>query len=264
VRYGGNTSCVEVRSGDDIIILDAGTGLRMLGAALLEEFDNQPLNLTLLVTHTHWDHIQGLPFFAPIYNPRCRLRILGAPGARESLVSALTGQMESTYFPVPFAKVPGNIEIEEVKDFNFNIGLVQVRAQRSNHPGLCFGYRLLSPDSLIVFFPDSEPRAGDGDREMVEFIRDADVLILDAQYDVAEYKTHVGWGHGRLDYTVELALKAGVRHLCLFHHDPDHDDKKLDGFVKHARRMVAKAKSKMKVDAAREGMTIELPEKSRR
>ena len=264
VRYGGNTSCVEVRSGDDIIILDAGTGLRALGAALLEEFDNQPLNLTLLVTHTHWDHIQGLPFFAPIYNPRCRLRIVGAPGARESLVSALTGQMESTYFPVPFAKVPGNIEIEEVKDFNFNIGLVQVRAQRSNHPGLCFGYRLFSPDSLIVFFPDSEPRAGDEDREMVEFIRDADVLILDAQYDAAEYKTHVGWGHGRLDYTVELALKAGVRHLCLFHHDPDHDDKKIDGFVKHARRIVAKAKSKMKVDAAREGMTIELPEKSGR
>jgi phosphoribosyl 1,2-cyclic phosphodiesterase len=262
VRYGGNTSCVEVRSGDDIIILDAGTGLRALGGALLAEFDNQPLNLTLLVTHTHWDHIQGLPFFAPIYNPRCRLRIVGAPGARESLVSALTGQMESTYFPVPFAKVPGNIEIEEVTDFNFNIGLVQVRAQRSNHPGLCFGYRLFSPDSLIVFFPDSEPRAGDGDREMVEFIRDADVLILDAQYDANEYKTHVGWGHGRLDDTVELALKAGVRHLCLFHHDPDHDDKKIDGFVKHACRVVAKAKSKMKVDAAREGMTIELPEKS--
>ncbi len=264
VRYGGNTSCVEVRSGDDIIILDAGTGLRMLGSALLEEFDNQPLNLTLLVTHTHWDHIQGLPFFAPIYNPRCRLRILGAPGARESLVSALTGQMESTYFPVPFAKVPGNIEIEEVKDFNFNIGLVQVRAQRSNNPGLCFGYRLFSPDSLIVFFPDSEPRPDDGDSEMIEFIRDADVLILDAQYDAAEYKTHVGWGHGRLDYTVELALKAGVRHLCLFHHDPDHDDKKLDSFVKHARRIVAKTKSKMKVDAAREGMVIELPEKSGR
>ena len=155
VRYGGNTSCVEVRSGDDIIILDAGTGLRALGSALLAEFKNRPLDLTLLLTHTHWDHIQGLPFFAPIYNPRCRLRILGAHGARESLVNALTGQMESTYFPVPFAKAPGNIEIEEVKDFNFNIGPVQVRAQRSNHPGLCFGYRLFSPDSLIVFFPDS-------------------------------------------------------------------------------------------------------------
>ena len=134
VRYGGNTSCVEVRSGDDIIILDAGTGLRALGSSLLAEFKDQPLNLTLLVTHTHWDHIQGLPFFAPIYNPRCRLRILGAPGARDSLINALTGQMESTYFPVPFAKVPGNIEIEEVTDFNFNIGPVQVRAQRSNHP----------------------------------------------------------------------------------------------------------------------------------
>jgi len=261
VRYGGNTSCVEVRSGDDIIILDAGTGLRALGSSLLAEFKDQPLNLTLLVTHTHWDHIQGLPFFAPIYNPRCRLRILGAPGARDSLINALTGQMESTYFPVPFAKVPGNIEIEEVTDFNFNIGPVQVRAQRSNHPGLCFGYRLFSPDSLIVFFPDSEPRAGDGDKEMIEFIRDADVLILDSQYDDTEYKTHVGWGHGRLDDTVALALKAGVRHLCLFHHDPDHDDKKLDAFADHARQLVAKANSKMKVDAAREGMTIELPEK---
>jgi phosphoribosyl 1,2-cyclic phosphodiesterase len=261
VGYGGNTSCVEVRCDDDIIILDAGTGLRTLGSALLAEFKNQPLNLTLLVSHTHWDHIQGLPFFAPIYNPRCRLRILGAPGTREGLVSALTGQMESPYFPVPFAKVPGNIEIEEVSDFNFNIGPVQVRAQRSNHPGLCFGYRLFSPDGLIVFFPDAESRAGGEDREMIEFVRDADVLILDSQYDAAEYKTHVGWGHGCLDDTVALALKAGVRHLCLFHHDPGHDDKKLESFVRRARRLVAKAKSKMKVDAAREGMTIELPEK---
>jgi phosphoribosyl 1,2-cyclic phosphodiesterase len=263
VRYGGNTSCVEVRNGDDIIILDAGTGLRALGGALLAEFKNQPLNLTLLLTHTHWDHIQGLPFFAPIYNPRCRLRIVGAHGSRESLVNALTGQMESTYFPVPFAKVPGNIEIEEVTDFNFSIGPVQVRALRSNHPGLCFGYRLFSPDSLIVFFPDSEPRADGEDGEMVEFIRDADVLILDSQYDAAEYKTHVGWGHGCLDDSVEVALKAGVCRLFLFHHDPSHDDKRLDAFVKRARQLVAKRKSKMKVDAAREGMTIDLPEKIR-
>ena len=262
VRYGGNTSCVEVRHGDDIIILDAGTGLRALGGALLAEFKDQPLNLTLLVTHTHWDHIQGLPFFAPIYNPRCRLRILGAPGTREGLISALTGQMESTYFPVPFAKVPGNIQIEEVQDLNFNIGPVQVRAQRSHHPGLCFGYRLFSPDSLIVFFPDSEPRAGDGDREMVEFIRDADVLILDAQYDAAEYQSHLGWGHGCLDDAVALALNAGVRRLCLFHHDPDHDDRKIDAFVKRARQLAAKGKSKLKVDAAREGMTIRFRGKS--
>ena len=256
VRYGGNTSCVEVRSGEDIIILDAGTGLRALGSSLLAEFKNQPLNLTLLLTHTHWDHIQGLPFFAPIYNPRCRLRILGAKGARERLVSALTGQMESTYFPVPFSKVPGNIEIEEVTDFNFNIGPMQVRALRSHHPGLCFGYRLFSPDSLIVFFPDSEPRPGGENREMIDFIHDADVLILDAQYDAAEYKHHIGWGHGCVDDAVALALAAKVGRLCLFHHDPDHNDKKLDDLVRHGRRLVAQKKSKMKLDAAREGMEI--------
>jgi phosphoribosyl 1,2-cyclic phosphodiesterase len=259
VRYGGNTSCVEVRCGDEIIILDAGTGLRALGQSLLKEFKNRPLNLTLLLTHTHWDHIQGLPFFGPIYNPRCRLRILGCEGARTGLVHALTGQMESTYFPVPFEKLPSNIEIEELTDFNFDIGPILVRAQRANHPGVCVGYRLFSPDGLICFFPDTEPRAGGADRGMIEFIRDADVLILDSQYDSAEYKKHTGWGHGCVDDSVALALQAGVKQLCLFHHDPDHDDKRVDEFVKHARKLVAKRKAKLKVDAAREGMVIQLP-----
>ncbi|HTX21818.1 MAG TPA: MBL fold metallo-hydrolase [Candidatus Aquilonibacter sp.] len=262
VRYGGNTSCIEVRNGDEIIILDAGTGLRPLGLALLEEFKGRPLNLTLLITHTHWDHIQGLPFFAPIYNPRCRLRILGCQGSREGLLNALTGQMESTYFPVPFSKLPGNIEIEELENFNFDIGPVLVRAQRANHPGVCVGYRLFSPDGIVTYFPDTEPRPGGDDREMIEFIRDADVLILDSQYDRAEYRAHTGWGHGCVDDSVALALKAGVKKLCLFHHDPAHDDKQIDSFLKHARRLAAEQKAKLKVDAAREGMTIRLGGKS--
>src|SRR5208282_1876048 len=103
----------------------------------------------------------------------------------KGLVNALTGQMESTYFPVPFNKLPSNIEIEELKDFNFNIGPVCVRAMRANHPGLCVGYRLFSPDSLIAFFPDAEPRTGGKDRDMIEFLRDVDLLILDSQYDCA-------------------------------------------------------------------------------
>jgi phosphoribosyl 1,2-cyclic phosphodiesterase len=259
VRYGGNTSCVEVRAGGEIILLDAGTGLRALGRSLLSEFKDRPLNLTMLLTHTHWDHIQGLPFFGPIYNSRCRLRILGCEGTRKGLVNALTGQMESTYFPVPFNKLPSNIEIEELKDFNFNIGPVCVRAMRANHPGLCVGYRLFSPDSLIAFFPDTEPRTGGKDREMIEFLRDVDLLILDSQYDSAEYQQHLGWGHGCVDDSVALALQAGVKQLSLFHHDPDHDDKRIDGLVKHARRLVAKQKGKLRVDAAREGMTIKLP-----
>ena len=262
VRYGGNTSCIEVRVGGEIILLDAGTGLRALGRSLLSEFKDQPLNLTMLLTHTHWDHIQGLPFFWPIYNSRCRLRILGCEGTRKGLVNALTGQMESTYFPVPFNKLPSNIEIEELKDFNFNIGPVCVRAMRANHPGLCVGYRLFSPNSLIAFFPDTEPRTDGKDRDMIEFLRDVDLLILDSQYDSAEYQQHLGWGHGCVDDSVALALQAGVKQLSLFHHDPDHDDKWIDGLVKHARRLVAKQRAKLRVDAAREGMTIDLPLKS--
>jgi len=256
--YGGNTSCVEVRCGDEIIILDAGTGLRALGTALMNEFKNHPLNLTLLLTHTHWDHIHGLPFFAPIYNPKCRLRILGAVGARKGLAEALTGQMESTYFPVPFSKVPGNIEVEEFKELNFDIGPVLVRAQRANHPGLCVGYRLFTPDGLVCFFPDTEPRTGGEDREMIDFVRDADLLILDSQYDVDEYKTHVGWGHGCVDDSVALALQANARHLCLFHHDPDHNDERIDRLIKRGRQLVRKKRAKLKVDAAREGMTVQL------
>jgi phosphoribosyl 1,2-cyclic phosphodiesterase len=262
VRYGGNTTCVEVRCDGDIIILDAGTGLRQLGRSLLEEFKHGPLNLTLLLSHTHWDHIQGLPFFAPIYESRCRLRILGCEGARKSLVAALTGQMESTYFPVPFSRLPSNIEIEELVEFNFGIGHVLVRAHRANHPGVTVGYRLFSPDGIVCFFPDTEPRPGGDDREMLDFVRDADVLILDSQYDRTEYKKHTGWGHGCVDDSVALALKAGVKKLILFHHDPDHDDRTIDTFVKHARALVKKKHGRLKVEAACEGTTIQLGGKS--
>jgi phosphoribosyl 1,2-cyclic phosphodiesterase len=241
--------------------LDAGTGLRKLGQSLLKEFKNQPLNLTLLLSHTHWDHIQGIPFFAPIYESRCRLRVLGCEGARKGLVAALTGQMESTYFPVPFSKLPSNIEIEELRDLSFDVGGTLVRAQRANHPGVTVGYRLFSPEGIVCFFPDVEPRAGGNDQEMINFVRDADVLILDSQYDRNEYQKHNGWGHGCVDESVTLALKANVKRLLLFHHDPDHNDKKIDSLVKSARLLVAKSKGKLKVDAAREGMAIRLASK---
>ena len=258
VRFGGNTSCVEIRSGNQIIILDAGTGLRALGQSLLSEFKNQSLNLTLLLTHTHWDHIQGLPFFGPIYHSRCRLRILGCEGARKGLVSVLTGQMESTYFPVPFDKLPSNIEIDELKKFDFKIGSVQVRAQRAHHPGLCVGYRLFTPRGSVAYFPDCEPQPGGEDQEMIKFLDHADVLILDSQYDAVEYERHAGWGHGCVDDSVALALAAKVKRLCLFHHDPERSDKQLDALLQHARRLVAQRRARLKVDAAREGMTIRL------
>lgn len=258
VHYGGNTSCVEVRVGDEIILLDAGTGLRPLGSALLNEFNGQPLNLTMLLTHTHWDHIQGLPFFAPIYNSHCRMKILGCEGARKGLSSMLTGQMESTYFPVSFDRLPSNIEIEELNSLDFNVGSIRVKAQLANHPGVCVGYRLFTPHGSIAYFPDTEPREGGVDREMANFLRGADVLILDSQYDVEGYKKHAGWGHGCVDSSVALALEAGVKRLFLFHHDPDRTDKELDTLLKHARKLAAKESRELQVDAAREGETIEL------
>jgi len=259
VRYGGNTTCVEVRRGNDLIILDAGTGLRRLGQSLLaNKADNRRLNLNLLITHTHWDHIQGLPFFAPLYEPRRRLRIFGYEGARTSLVAALTGQMESTYFPVPFSRLPSNVEIQELETYDFALGKFQIQAHRANHPGVCVGYRLTTPEGRIVFFPDTEPQPAGPDPELLEFIRGTDVLILDSQYDSAEYRRHTGWGHGCVADSVCLAVLANVKRLVLFHHDPDHDDRKLDALVRQARAQALKAGSKLAVEVAAEGRVIKL------
>jgi phosphoribosyl 1,2-cyclic phosphodiesterase/ActR/RegA family two-component response regulator len=281
VRYGGNTTCVEVRAHNEIIILDGGTGLRPLGRELLAEFKDQPLDLTLLLSHTHWDHIQGLPFFTPIYQPRCQLRILGFEGARRGLVNVLTGQMESPYFPVPFGELPGNIEVDELKDLEFPVGNLRVQAWFANHPGICVGYRINTSDGAIVFFPDNEPHCrydADGaahptrkdasleyarsqEAKMIEFIRGADVVILDAQYDRTEYERHVGWGHGCVDDVVTLAIKAEVKQLFLFHHDPDHDDAKLDQMLAQARQIVARQQSPLRVESATEGRVVELAAK---
>lgn len=278
IQYGGNTSCVEVRADGQIIILDAGTGLRLLGRQLMSEFDNRPLDLTLLLTHTHWDHIQGLPFFLPVYKQQNHLRILGYEGARHGLDNVLTSQMESPFFPIGLREVPANVRIEELKDMSFKVGDVRVEATFANHPGICVGYRLFTSSGSIAFFPDNEPQHGHHppmntpqdlgamaiqyaqgeDRKMVEFLRGTDVLIMDSQYDSDEYQLHIGWGHGCLDDVVGLALQAEVKRLFLFHHDPLHDDAKINHMVAHARKLVKARKGSLEVHAAQEGATVEL------
>jgi phosphoribosyl 1,2-cyclic phosphodiesterase/CheY-like chemotaxis protein len=277
VFYGGNTSCVEIRAEGQIIILDAGTGLRLLGRQLMAEFDDRALDLTLLLTHTHWDHIQGLPFFLPVYKPRNHLLILGYEGARHGLDNVLTSQMESPFFPIGLREVPANVRIEELKELNFNIGSVRVQACFANHPGICVGYRLFTAAGSIAFFPDNEPYHGQSrppsspadeaaqefarsqQDKLVDFLRGTDVLIMDSQYDREEYQGHIGWGHGCLDDVVGLALQASVKRLYLFHHDPNHDDAKIDTMVAHARELVAARQGNLTVEAAREGATLELP-----
>jgi phosphoribosyl 1,2-cyclic phosphodiesterase/CheY-like chemotaxis protein len=277
--FGGNTSCVEVRVGDQIIILDAGSGIRGLGQALMREFRDKPLQLTLLVTHTHWDHIQGFPFFIPAYNPKVDVRIVGYEGAVHGLRGALFEQMQSAFFPVGLNQMASHVTFEELSEMECEIGAVKVRTIFANHPGICLGYRLTTPRGDIVYMPDHEAYerheierqklAGETsapnldyaraqDEKVIEFIRDADVVIGDTQYDCAEYPTRLGWGHTCADDAVELAMKAGVKHLFLFHHDPDHNDEKLVAMITEAEARVAKAGSTLIVSAAREGAEIEL------
>ena len=268
--FGGNTSCVELRADGEHIICDAGSGIRPLGLALAAEAAGQPLNLTLLVTHSHWDHIQGFPFFIPAYDPNSRLRILGYEGASDGLRTTLAGQMESPYFPLALDQLPGNIEIEELKEMQFRIGAIPVDACFTNHPGVCVGYRFQTSGGVIVYMPDNEtvsPKAGAAAEQMpstiegdiVDFVQDADVLILDAQYDAKEYATHIGWGHGCVDEVVALAVRANVKRLYLFHHDPAHDDRVISSMVVHARAIAKAANSTMRIEAAREGEAVVLP-----
>jgi phosphoribosyl 1,2-cyclic phosphodiesterase/ActR/RegA family two-component response regulator len=278
-NYGGNTSCVEVRVGGQVLILDAGSGIRRLGQSLMKEFRDRHLSITLLVTHTHWDHIQGFPFFLPAYRPQVHVRILGYEGAVHGLRGALFEQMQSAFFPVGLDRMASHVTFEELEDMQFTLGAVKVRAIFANHPGICLGYRLSTPGGDIVYLPDHEAYerheverqksahessrnaleyARLQDAKVVDFMRDAEVVIADSQYDESEYPERRGWGHTCVDDTVQLALRAGAKQLFLFHHDPDHHDRKIADMVARAQGKVAQSGAALKVAAACEGTEVVL------
>ncbi len=281
LQYGGNTSCLEVRADGEIIILDAGTGIRQLGRMLIKEFKDTPIHVTVLISHTHWDHIQGFPFFIPAYSPKNKVRIIGYEGATHGLSATLSSQMESPYFPISMQQMPSHLHVEEIKNMEFNIGAVKVKATFLNHPGICMGYRLETSGGSVCYLPDNEPYsrlrttpgamaaqsydnlsyAQQQDEKLIEFIRDADVLVMDAQYDAAEYKAHVGWGHGCVDDVVALAVVANVKKLFLFHHDPDHDDAHVTKMADWARELAVMHGAMLEVEAAREGLEVVLAHK---
>ena len=265
-RYGGNTSCVTVEAArpaaggpTELFVLDAGSGIRVLGLSLLRE-KRLPVCAHVLLTHTHWDHIQGFPFFAPAFIPGNEITVYGAAGSEEDLQMALAGQMLHRYFPVSLDQLGASLRFAAVQPGSCEIGPAQVTVAALNHPGKTVGYRLDVDGCSVAYVTDCEPLGSlpdlQTDPEVLALARGADVLIHDAQYTDAEYATKVGWGHSPVGFVVDVALAAGVKKLVLFHHDPLRVDDQLDTLVEGARER-AKG-SALVVEAAAEGTTIEL------
>ena len=263
VRYGGNTPCVEVRTpSGELVILDAGTGIRALGDSLLLRSPGDPIAGDIFLSHAHWDHIQGLPFFAPLYQRGNRFRIWGDTAAAAEIERAVRVQMSAAVFPVRFDDLEAAMEFRSI-DGTHGAASYVLDAIPVRHPGGALGFRLRAPgDSSprIVYIPDNELAAaaeyddlpGWRDR-IVEFAEGARVLVHDATFTAAEYESHRGWGHSRYEDALALAVDARVQHLVLFHHSPERTDDALDAALADLQRTAAP----LHITAATEGMVIE-------
>ena len=245
-RYGGNTSCWEVRVEDWIFILDAGSGIRLLGDHLQSQ--SKRLNATVLLTHYHWDHIQGFPFFAPVYEPKNSFAIYGEPRGSRTVKDILAGQVAFPYFPVSLKQMKARLEFFDVGPrMMVRRGPVIIRTEALNHPGRCLSYRIDYAGKSIVYATDTE-HGSTLDQRLVRHAQGADIFIYDAAYTDDEFKQgKKGWGHSTWREGVNVARAAGVRALLLFHHEPSRTDRAIAAIEKAAHRMFKGAA------AAREG-----------
>ncbi|HEY3497905.1 MAG TPA: MBL fold metallo-hydrolase [Polyangiaceae bacterium] len=271
-RFGGNTSCVEIRVGDLLLVCDGGTGLRELGLDLVAR-GKPRLEAHLFFSHMHWDHIQGFPFFVPAYAPTNDLYVYEVASGDDRVQRLLHGQMRSEYFPVTFADLGARIVGRHFEDGATRFGAVRVRCLEQKHPGRSFAYAFEIDGRKIVYATDSEldllladPEGvlRDPDElrrlpdELVSFCRDADLLIADGQYTDDEYPKKVGWGHARASTVVDLARQAGVKQCAIFHHDPMHTDDLVDQKIESVRQRLERAGSPCLVFGAREGLVLKL------
>ncbi|MEN9790444.1 MAG: hypothetical protein RLZZ63_102 [Gemmatimonadota bacterium] len=268
VRYGGNTPCVELRTDDGhLIILDAGTGIRALGRALLERSEGGPIEADLFLTHAHWDHIQGIPFFSPLFGRGNRLRIWGSASLERSVDRVVRDQMSPVVFPLSFETLPATIEFRTIDEGTATGGSgYTVSAFALQHPGGALGYRFegnAGDAGALAYLPDNElashPRYGSAPEwrdRVTSFVRGASVLIHDAMYTPDEYARCEGWGHSTHREAVALAVAAEVRTLVLFHHNPERTDDALDRCVAECREQVRRSGAPLVVVAAAEGLTV--------
>jgi phosphoribosyl 1,2-cyclic phosphodiesterase len=274
-HFGGNTSCIELTSDAGAhIIMDCGTGARLLGNQLIANTTG-PVSAAILFTHTHWDHIQGFPFFAPLFVPGNHFTVYGPEGSHLSLHDVLSGQMEHHYFPVELSQLAARIVYQDLSEGMHDISGVKICAQSMNHPSPTLGYRIEAHGVSVLYLSDHEPfyegvwREGaqpgrfesileGGDRRHAEYMQDADLVIHESQYTPEEYPAKKNWGHSTFAYVVELAVAAGVRKLFLTHHDPSHDDLFIENIEQRARKLARDLGSNMEVSCAYEGCEIEI------
>lgn len=271
LRYGGNTACVEVTADDGTLaVLDCGTGIHALGQALLAA--GRAKRGALLISHTHWDHIQGFPFFTPLFVPGNEWDIYAPGGLGSDLAATLAGQMQYRYFPVNLEQLGATLHYHDLVEGEFVIGSMRVTSRYLNHPAVALGYRIEADGASVVYATDHEPHAsmanpvppppGAIDRAVhaqdaahARFLAQADLLIHDAQYTEAEYPAKIGWGHSPVERVVDYALMAQVKQLALFHHDPLRNDDALDALVEHCQE---RAGGSLKVLGAAEGECLAL------
>ncbi len=250
-RYGGNTSSLEVRCGERMLLFDAGTGLRYLGNALA----SQPLDADLFLTHTHFDHVCGLPFFKPFFQPHNRFRLWAGHLAEGMTLRRVLGEfMMSPLFPVPPQVFRARMEYREFRagDTLRPDPQVAVRTTALNHPDGATGYRVEYAGRSVCYLTDTEHVPGAPDRNILELIAGADLVIYDSMYTDAEYPTYVGWGHSTWQEGTRLCRAAGVKRLAVFHHDPEHDDDMLDGVAREVDKALPGS------IVARDGLVVEV------
>jgi len=256
MRYGGNTSCVEVRVGEQLYIFDCGTGFRVLGQQLQDEFGEKklPLSAHVFVSHFHWDHIQGIPFFRPLYDRADSQFIFHCSSRTRSLKQVMDEQMASPYFPVNLSQMQAQQKFYDIDIGRLNLeDGVQIQTSWLNHPQGCMGFRMETKDGVLVYATDNEPGDAAFDKSVRKLAEGADVLIYDAQYLPEEYAAEKhGWGHSHWREAVNVVMESGAKELVLFHHDPDHTDVVIDKIVHDARNYYPK------VRAAAEGMEIRI------